>query len=156
MGEILGHQVYKTISSGCGTLGEGSDALCAATGIRAEYKTKALEEKDLRNLFERSYGHGKNYAPLRISGVYNNAMKPGILDKYAKIDHYFGCFYREKCVLIIKVDTEHVIDSLEYEIEKKIQKKSTTTNLCSVPVSLRDTHLYEIVHKDQDFFDKNK
>ena len=156
IGEKLNHEVYKTISSGCNSDGEGSDAKCNLTGNRAEYKTKALETKNLRNLFQRTKPNGKGkYAPLRINGVYNNAMKPGALDLYKTIDHYFGCFYREQCILVIKVNTEHVISQLKSSIAKKKKNGSTTTNLCSAVVSLADTHLYEIAYKNNKWFKEN-
>lgn len=154
IGEKLNHEVYKTISSGCNSDGEGSDAKCNVTGNRAEYKSKALDDKDLNNLFQRSY-RKRNYSPLKISGVYNNAMKPGALEKYKNIDHYFGCFYQEKCVLIIQVNTKHVIRCLEAAIEKKKAGNSTTTNLCAATVSLADTHLYRVAFKDHEWFKEN-
>ena len=155
VGDKLNHEVYKSISSGKGTLGEGSDAKCRKSGQRAEYKSKALEDKNLNNLFERPYSHRStgNYAPREITGIYNNAMKPGAIESYKEIDHYFGLFYRERCVLIIKVDTNHVVSSLRSQVEKR--KNATSTNLCTVEVTLRDKHLYEVAFKEQGFFDKH-
>ena len=152
VGDKLNHEVYKSISSGKGTLGEGSDAKCRNSGQRAEYKSKALEDGDLNNLFERPYGN-RSYVPLKIQGIYNNAMKPGAIESYKEIDHYFALFYRERCVLILKVDTNHVVSSLRREVERK--KNATSTNLCTVEVTLRDKHLYEVAFKEQDFFDKH-
>ena len=156
MGEILGHKVYKRISSGAGTAGEGSDAKCKTTGRRAEYKTKALEDKDLRNLFQRPRSKNRTYAPLKVSGVYNNAMKPGAVDSYSLIDHYFGVFYREECVMIIKVDTSYVTSSLREAINHKIKTGSHTTNLCSVSVSLGDKTHHEVVYRKESFFADKK
>jgi len=157
MGEKLNHKAYQKISSGCNSDGEGSDAKCNLTGRRAEYKSKALDDKDLNNLLQRSYGkNGKrNYVPLKITGVYNNATKPGALEKYKAIDHYFGCFYKEKCVLIVQVNTKHVIRCLEAAVEKKKTGNSTTTNLCQAVVDLADTHLYRVAFKDHKWFKEN-
>ena len=154
MGEILGHKVYKRISSGAGTDGEGSDATDKA-GRRAEYKTKALEDKDLNNLFQRPF-RNRTYAPLKVSGVYNNAMKPGAVDSYSHIDHYFGVFYREECIMIIKVDTSYVTSSLREAINHKLKTGSHTTNLCSVSVGLGDESHHQVVYRKESFFADKK
>jgi len=155
--EKLGHQVYKTISSGAGTDGEGSDAFDPTSGKRAEYKSQAVERNDFNNLFQKTYNRGgktTNYVALKMKGVYNNAMKPGAISKYKNIDHYFGLFYRELCIMIIKVDNDFVVDSLNEQVYKR--RNATSTNLCTVSVSLERGDLYDIVYKNKDWFDKSR
>ena len=52
--------------------------------------------------------------------------------EYAKIEHYFGLFYQEKCVLIINVNTDYVMNTLNANYEAYIKKGSGTTNLNTV------------------------
>jgi len=51
MAEKLEHEVHKKISAGAGKLEYGSDA--KDKDIYAEYKSKAINDDDLNNLFER-------------------------------------------------------------------------------------------------------
>jgi len=159
MAEKLGHIAHAKISAGKGKDEYGSDATTQEKK-HAEYKSKALSEKDLNNLLERAYGKNKqkNYAPLTVSGVYNgyNSNYETASVEYAKIEHYFGVFYKEKCVLIIKVNTDHVMNTLNANYEAYIKKGSGTTNLNTVSINLADTHLYTIAHKDQEFYDSQR
>ena len=158
MAEKLGHIAHTKISAGKGKDEYGSDA--TTENGHAEYKTKTLSDKDLNNLLERAYGKKKqrNYAPLTVSGVYNgyNSNYETASVEYAKIEHYFGVFYKEKCVLIIKVNTDHVMNSLNANYEAYKKKGTGTTNLNTVTVNLADTHLYTIAHKDQEFYDSQR
>ena len=61
--EKLGHIAHKKISAGAGTLEYGSDAKDENNGIYAEYKSKSIEDDDLKNLFERVYTKsGRTYS----------------------------------------------------------------------------------------------
>ena len=160
MAEKLGHTAHSKISAGKGKDEYGNDATTQEKGKYAEYKSSALSEKDLNNLLERVYGKKKKkkYAPLVVSGVYNgyNSNYETASVEYAKIEHYFGLFYQEKCVLIINVNTDYVMNTLNANYEAYIKKGSGTTNLNTVKVNLADTDLYTIVHKDQEFYDSQR
>jgi hypothetical protein len=159
MAEKLGHTAHAKISAGKGKEEYGSDATTQEKK-RAEYKSKALSESDLNNLLERLYGKKKQrrYAPLTVSGVYNgyNSNYATASVEYAKIEHYFGVFYKEKCVLIIKVNTDYVMNTLNANYEAFIKKTGGTTNLNTVSVNLADTHLYTVAYKDQEFYDSER
>lgn len=158
--EKLGHTAHAKISSGKGTEGYGSDAFDPSASEFCEYKSQAIEQGQLRNLLQESKtlknGGTKEYAPLSITGVYNgfNSNYEVASVEYARKSHYFSIFYKEKCVLIIKVNTEHVMSVLTANYEKWVAGgKKGTSNLNSVTVNLNDKHLYEIAYKDYDFFD---
>jgi len=153
MAEKLEHEVHKKISAGAGKLEYGSDA--KDKDIYAEYKSKAINDDDLNNLFERikSLKTGSTYVPFEIPGIYNGAYTKEAIDKYSKIDHYFGVFYKELCVLIIKVDTKYVIKTLRQGLLKMTEGK--TKNLNTVKVNLGDTHLYDVVYKNEDWWKQN-
>ena len=153
--EKLGHIAHKKISAGAGTLEYGSDAKDENNGIYAEYKSKSIEDDDLKNLFERVYTKsGRTYVPLKVSGVYNGAYTKEAIDKYADIDHYFGVFYKELCVLVIKVNTDYVIENLRIGLSK--MKPGKTKNLNTVTVNLGDTHLYNISYRNETWWSENK
>lgn len=159
--EKLGHKAHTKISSGKGTDGYGSDAFDPTSSEFCEYKSQAIEEGQLRNLLQESktYKNGKKkeYAPLSITGVYNgfNSNFDVASVEYAKKSHYFSIFYKERCVLIIKVNTDHVMSTLISNYEKFAANGSKgTTNLNSVTINLSDKHLYEISYKDYEFFNK--
>jgi hypothetical protein len=159
--EKLGHKAHTKISSGKGTEGYGSDAFDPSSTEYCEYKSQAIEKGQLRNLLQESKtlknGNTREYVPLSITGVYNgfNNNFDVASVEYAKKSHYFSIFYKEKCVLVIKVNTEHVMSTLISNYEKFAAKGSKgTTNLNSVTVSLADKHLYEIAYKDYEFFNK--
>ena len=167
--EKLGHTAHTKISSGKGTEGYGSDAFDPTTAEYCEYKSQAIEDGQLRNLLQESYtlknGNVKEYASLSITGVYNgfNSNFDVASVEYAKKSHYFSIFYKERCVLVIKVNTDHVMSTLisNYENWKEKSKKKKeegkqegTTNLNSVTINLSDKHLYEISYKDYEFFNK--
>ena len=152
----LGHTAHKKISAGSGTLEYGSDAKDEISNVYAEYKSKAVTDGEVRNLLERvrNVKTGKKFAPLKVSGVYNGAYTTNAIDKYSKIDHYFGVFFKELCVLIIKVNTEYVIETLKKGMEKMTEGK--TKNLNTVEVPLGDTHLYEVAYKNKTWWKENK
>ena len=150
----LGFTTHAKISAGKDSDAYGSDAF-APDGTAAEFKSKALDESDLKNLFQLPRGNGKTFAPLKVSGVYNgyNSNYETASVAYAEINHYFSLFYKEKCVLIIKVDTNHVMKVLNENYQKFVDKgKKGSTNLNSVIISLADTHLYEVAYRDEAFF----
>tara|TARA_B100000424_G_scaffold128922_1_gene97674 strand:- start:107 stop:673 length:567 start_codon:yes stop_codon:yes gene_type:complete len=146
MANKLNHKAHSKISAGAGKDEYGSDAIDITTGRYAEYKSQAINDKELRNLHKVAKGNnGKTFAALTVTGVYNGAYKQSALDAYAKVDHFFGIFHKEKVLLIIKVNTEEVIRQLtENNVNRK---KGATTNLNSVRINLDDTHLYEKAYK---------
>ena len=150
----LGFTTHAKISAGKGKDEYGSDAF-APDGQAAEFKSKALDESDLKNLFQSPRGNGKTYAPLKVTGVYNgyNSNYETASVAYAAIDHYFALFYKEQCVMVIKVATDYVMDSLNANYDKFVAKgKKGSTNLNSVIVSLGDTENYEVAYRDEEFF----
>tara|TARA_Y100000310_G_C20302015_1_gene632258 strand:- start:61 stop:630 length:570 start_codon:yes stop_codon:yes gene_type:complete len=156
MAEKLGHTAHKKISAGAGSLEYGSDAKDDSNGIYAEYKAKCIVDEELNNLFEKvkNVKSGKTFAPFTVPGIYNGAYKDDAIEKYSKIDHYFGVFYKELCVLIIKVDTDYVIETLRKGMLKMTEGKSK--NLNTVKVKLSDTHLYEVAYKNETWWNENK
>ena len=149
MAQKLGHTVHKKISAGAGKSEYGSDA--KDKYIYAEYKSTAIVETHLKNLLEKTKWKNTLFSPLSISGIYNGAYTKEAIDKYSKIDHYFGVFYKELCVLIIKVDTKYVIETLR----NGLLKEGKSTNLNTVKVNLGDTHLYDVVYKNEDWWKQN-
>ena len=150
----LGFTTHAKISAGKGKDEYGSDAF-APDGKAAEFKSKALDDNDLKNLFQLAYGKNKNYAPLKVSGVYNgyNSNYETASVAYAEIDHYFSLFYKEECVLIIKVNTDYVMKSLNDNYDKFVAKgKKGSTNLNSVIISLGDVDNYTVAYKNEEFF----
>lgn len=153
MAEKLEHVAHTKISAGKDSDKYGSDAYDASTGSMAEYKTKALDDKELRNLFQSPKPRGGNYVPLTISGVYNGAYKDSAIEAYSHIDHYFGVFYKELCVLIIQVNTEEVIRQLTFNHENRAVGQST--NLNTVKIKLSDKSLYRVAFRYEPFFSQN-
>jgi len=142
----LRHKVHPKISSGAGSDEYGSDALNEETGKFSEYKSNAVVDRQLRNFYELPKGNnGQTFAPLVVKGVYNGAYKESAIEAYTKIDHYFGVFWKEEVLLIIKVNTDEVIRQLTENNAKR--KPGKTTNCNNVSISLRDIHLYEIAYK---------
>lgn len=155
MAEKLGHVAHKKISAGADKDEYGSDAYDPVNKIYAEYKTKAVDEKELRNLLELPKGKkGETYAPLRVKGVYNGAYKESALEAYQHIDHYFGVFYREECVLIVKPRTKELIDQLRQF--NNARRPDQTKNCNSYAVNLGDKSTYETVYKKESFFESHK
>jgi hypothetical protein len=156
--EKLGHQVHNKISAGKGSKEYGSDAFNEILSRFEEYKTKALVDKELRNLFEEPKGTNGHYAPLVVSGVYNgyNSNYEEASVEYPKKGHYFALFYKEKCVLIIQVDTNHVMKTLNENYDKWVYNgKKGTSNLNTVSINLgSDKHLYTVAYKDYEFFNQ--
>lgn len=150
MAEKLGHIAHTKISAGLGKDEYGSDAYDKVNDVYAEYKTKAINETELKKLKGCTYGKGKKYSPLKVCGVYNGAYKESALEAYAKIDHYFGIFYREECILIIKPDRIEVMRQLTHNNNNR--KANATTNLNSVMIDLADNHLYTVAYKKDEFF----
>ena len=137
MADKLGHKAHTKISAGAGKDEYGSDAIDLNTGRYAEYKSQAVKENELRNLYKIANGNkGKPFSALTVTGVYNGAYKQTALDAYANVDHYFGVFHKEQCLLIIKVNTEEVIRQLTTNNENR--KDGATTNLNSVRINLDD------------------
>jgi hypothetical protein len=157
MAEKLGHKAFEKISAGKDSDKYGADAINESTGVMSEYKTKAIEDAELRNLLELPKSGGRRFAPLTVGGVYNGAYSHDIIDTYANKDHCFGIFYEEQCVLIIKPHTEEVLRQLHEEIDRREQSaKKGSTNLNTVSIKLDRTDLYEVVYKKQEFFDRYK
>ena len=156
MANKLGHTAHKKISAGAGSLEYGSDAKDDSNGIYAEYKAKCAVDKDLGQLLGKvKYKKtGERYVPFTVPGIYNGAYKEDAIVKYSKIDHYFGVFYKELCILIIKVNTEYVIETLRNGMLKMTEGK--TKNLNTVEVNLGDTHLYEVAYRNEIWWSENK
>ena len=156
MAEKLGHTAHKKISAGAGSLEYGSDAKDVSNEIYAEYKAKCAVDKDLGQLLGKvKYKKtGERYVPFTVPGIYNGAYKDDAIEKYSKIDHYFGVFYKELCILIIKVNTDYVIETLRNGMLKMTEGK--TKNLNTVEVNLGDTHLYEVAYKNETWWSENK
>lgn len=150
MAEKLGHTAHTKISAGKNSEKYGSDAYDSSNDVYAEYKTKALKESDLRNLFQVSRPRGGTYAPLTVDGVYNGAYKAEAIEAYSEIDHYFGVFYKEQCVLIIRPNTEEVISQLTKN--HNARKPGQTTNLNTVKIRLSDKSLYTVAYRNDSFF----
>jgi hypothetical protein len=151
MAEKLGHVAHSKISAGAGSDEYGSDAWDEKRGMFAEYKSKAIEDKQLNNLFQRvRYPKtGKLFSSLKIQGVYNGAYKQSALDAYALVDHYYGVFYKETCMMIIRPNTEEVIRQLSYNNAKR--KPGQTTNLNIVNIDLADKSLYTVVYTNEEY-----
>lgn len=156
--EKLGHKVHNKISAGKGSDAYGSDAFNPELSSFEEYKSQILSDKQLRNLLGLPKGKkGEKFAPLSISGVYNgyNSNYEVASVEYAKKGHYFAVFYKEKCVLIIKVNTDHVMKVLNENYNKFVSNgKKGSTNLNTVTVNLADTHLHTVAYKDYEFFNQ--
>lgn len=140
----LGHKVHDKISAGAESEQYGSDAFDEVSGRYAEYKSKALLAKELRNFFQLPRGNGKFFAPLVVTGVYNGAYKQEAIDKYSKIDHYFSIHYKERNLMVIKPRTELVIQQLTENNANR--KPGATTNCNTVRINLGNTEDYEVVY----------
>lgn len=157
--EKLGHIAHKKISAGAGKEEYGSDAYDSVNEVYAEYKSQAIEVKKVRNLLRevKNAKSGAKFAPLVVKGVYNGAYTYEAIDAYEKCDHYFSVFYKEKCVLIIKVDTSEVVRQLRTTLSKRLAKANiATTNCNQVHISLGDTNKYEVAYKDFSIFGGDK
>lgn len=153
MAEKLNHVAHTKISAGAGKDEYGSDAYDQNNSIYAEYKTQAIVESQLKNLFEKDRGNGKKFVPLKITGVYNGAYKESALEAYEKVDHYFGIFYKEVCVMIIKPDTTEVMNQLRKNNDNR--KPGATTNLNNVTINLGNKSNYTVAYKNEKWFLEN-
>jgi len=151
MAEKLGHKAHTKISAGAGSDEYGSDAWDPSREKFAEYKSKAIEDKQLNNLFQRiRYAKsGKRFSSLKVEGVYNGAYKQSALDAYAEVDHYYGVFYKETCMLIIRPNTDEVIRQLTYNNNRR--KPGQTTNLNTVKIDLSNKSLYTVVYQNPEY-----
>ena len=160
MAANLGHVAHRKISAGAGTDEYGSDAYDPKTNRMAEYKSNAIDQKQTRNLLQKMRNKNIKFAALNVSGVYNGAYTLDAIEKYSKNDHYFGVFYQERCVLIIKVDTDFVKSQLLETYYKKEELresgKKVTTNLNTVNVNLiSDRPHYQVAYVDKGWFVEN-
>ncbi len=155
MAEKMGHKAFDKISSGKGSDKYGADAY-EADGQTAEYKSKSINEKEVRNLTQqiRNKNTGSRFSTLKVAGVYNGAYTQDAIDAYSNHNHYFGVFWKEKCVLIIQLNTDYVINTLTENNNNR--KDGATTNLNKVIVDLGDISNYKIVYKEDDWFEENK
>jgi len=146
MAEKLGHVAHDKISAGADSEKYGSDAFDASTNRFAEYKSNAVDQNWIDIAFNnKKQRNGKSYKARNVCGVYNGAYKDSAIEAYSNIDHYFGVFYKEQCVLIIKAHTEEVIRQLVDNNNNR--KPGATTNLNTVTINLDDVHKYEIAYK---------
>lgn len=151
----LGHKAFGKISAGKKSDKYGADANDPINNKNAEYKSTAIEDDQLRNLLEKNRTKKIKYAPLSVKGVYNGAYTHESVDRYSEHDHYFGVFYDEICLLIIKANNDFVIETLRKGVDKIITSKGKTTNGNGVTINLGKTHLYEIAYKDEEWFANN-
>lgn len=157
--EKLGHQAFTKISGGKDSDKFGADALDLKNNKKAEYKSSAIEDAQTRNLLRKvkNARKGTRYEPLKIGGVYNGAYSHEIIDKYKDHDHYFAIFYEELCVLIVRPETNMVIEQLKEEVNRRAQKKKQgSTNLNTARLDLADTDKYEIVYRNDAWFEANQ
>jgi len=154
MAEKLGHIAFTKISAGKDSDKYGADADNPQSGRKAEYKSAALEDRNLRNLLRLPKGKkGKTFASLTAGGVYNGAYNHAAVDRYADHEHYFGLFYEELCVLIIRVKNSEVERQLREEINRRAEKSSNgSTNLNTVSINLDQTDLYDVAYKNERWF----
>lgn len=158
MAEKLGHQAFSSISAGKNSNKYGADADIPGTDRKAEYKSTALEDAELRNLFKLPIGtKGKSYVALKVGGVYNGAYTYQAVDRYLEHEHHYGIFYEELCVLIICVQNSEVDLQLRTEIDRREAKtQKGTTNLNTVTINLDHTHLYDVVYRNHEWFQQKK
>lgn len=157
--EKLGHRAFTKISGGRDSDKFGADAEDEKTGRKAEYKSSAIEDKQTRNLLQKikNKKRGTRFEPLKIGGVYNGAYSHEIIDKYREHDHYFAIFYEELCVMIVRPRTEMVIRQLKEEVDRRAKKaKAGSTNLNTARLDLADTDQYEVVYRNDAWFEANQ
>lgn len=155
MAEKLGHIAHTKISAGAGSDEYGSDARDPKTGRFAEYKSSAINDTDettVRKILGLPGKKGRTVKSYEIMGIYNGAYKDSAIDAYSKIDHYFGVFFQEMCVMIARVDTPEVIRQLTENNNNR--KPGATTNLNTVKVSFDDVDKYEIVYDNREYLKK--
>lgn len=153
MAEKLGHLAHKNISAGANSVDYGSDAT-TAEGKKAEYKTMSIEDDKIRNLVGavKSKKTGAKFSALTVSGVYNGAYKQEAIDAYANIEHYFGVFHEEQCVIIVRPMTKHVIQQLTENNNRR--KPGQTTNCNTASFNLEsDADKFETVFVNKEWFD---
>ena len=148
MAEILGHKSHDNLID---PNAPSSDAYDAENDTNAEYKSQTIKDDALRNLLREEVhfknGNTKVFASLKVVGIYNGAYKQENIDKCKVVDHYFGVFHNEECLLIIKPNRDEVIRQLEVNLEARKKKGSKgPTTLSQVFIDLDDTHLYEVYH----------
>jgi hypothetical protein len=158
MAEKLGHRAFTKISAGKDSDKYGADAEIIGTGKKAEYKSKAIEDKELRNLLKLPIGKSsKTFASLKLGGVYNGAYTHEAVDRYREHEHYFGVFYEELCVLIIRVKNTEVDRQLREEIDRRSKlAKQGSTNLNTVKINLDDVDLYDVAYQNDQWFKDKK
>lgn len=146
----LGHNAHATISSGTSdnSVNYGSDAT-TVDGTKAEYKSMAIEDGQLRNLYEQQKTAKTKYVALTAEALYNGYIsnRDTAFPKYLEIEHYIGVFYKEECLAITKVKTDVVMDQLEEAYNKYVARgRKGTTNCARVHVKLGDPETNEIVY----------
>lgn len=150
--EKLGHTVFPKISAGNDPNKKGADAH-DANRKKHEYKSVALNDDQLKNLFEEQYGRNR-YKPLTVQGVYNGAYTDEAIDSYNDIGHWITIFHKEICVLCIKVNTDEVIKQLTKG--HRDRRLGATTNCNTVSINLKDKNLYEVGYKNEHWFNEMK
>ena len=159
--EKLGHKVHSTVIAGKGTINYGSDATDPITGKKAEYKSRTLRSKDLRNLFrEVKFKNGQRFAPYTLKGVYNgfNSNFESASIEYEKVNHYFSLFWRENPVAIYHIDTDYVMNMLidNYNHWNRNGRKGTS-NCNTVTIQLEtQSDYYTVEYIDERFFNEKK
>lgn len=156
--EKLGHIAFEKISAGKNSDRYGADATNPVSGKKAEYKSQALLDNQISNLLQKvkSAKSGTRYSSLIICGVYNGAYTHEAVNRYMHHEHYYGVFYEERCLMIIRPKQKIVIDQLRAEIDRREKtRKSRTTNLNTVRIHLADKHTYDIAWRDEDWFQQH-
>ena len=140
----LDHTVYTGASNGGEKLGaDGENQF----GKKSEYKSTTLDEKEL----EKILGKNKRGTKCYLSGVYNGAYKEESIEEYRNIDHYFSAHHKGVVVAIVKVDTEHVCETLLENHRNRA--KGATTNCNTVKIAFDESNpLMEVCYKNEEFF----
>ena len=107
MAENLNHVAHDKGSAGANTDNYASDAT-APNGEKVEYKTKNLQDENIRKIIDGVLGIND----FTVSGVYNGAYKEGAIEKYWEISHEFGVFNQEELIFSVKPNIETVTGQL--------------------------------------------
>jgi len=146
MASKLGHIAHSKISAGLTSSEYGSDAFDPNSKTYCEYKTTSIKDGDettLRKLLGLPSRTGRKVKEFEVGGVYNGAYKDSAIEAYSHIEHYFGVFFQERCLLIAKIPTDRVIDQLARNNANR--KPGASTNLSQVSSKLSEAEVvYDI------------
>jgi hypothetical protein len=146
--EKLSHIAHKKVSNAGG---RGSDATMP-DGNQAEYKSISDSSRfSYYESYKSGVKFGKNGKPVKMGNlnmIYNGAYSEEIIMSYSKHDHFAILFdENEKITLIVKVDTNFVVESLLEGLKFQKPGKSTNLNSVRVPIDqIKTSPLFEVVH----------